>query len=210
MHALHRYERDRSRQRHADHAPPKPPAMQRLPLRREPLNRIEHAVLAQKRAGEQGLDLLATLEHGQAPRLRQRRHRLQAPFLVGYPLEDLVAPRRELLLPAGVALLPRDPGCVGAGDERVNVGLLAGGLLLEAFAVDEGAAGGDGEEEEAHRRLEESGERCHAGKEDSRRLLASLVAEEVDSRRERNSWTNISDVNGATHGSCRSGPNPGI
>lgn len=59
-----------------------------------------------------------------------------------------------MLLPALFALFPRRPGFGGFVYDALGDGGFGGGLagegFADAFAVDEGAARGDGEEEEAH------------------------------------------------------------
>lgn len=71
----------------------------------------------------------------------------------------------ELLLPAFFGFLPCRPGVCCFGDDALAYGELLSWreLLLHAFAVDEGSAGGDGEEEEAHRRPRVRSERWEGG-----------------------------------------------
>ena len=87
---------------------------------------------------------------------------LQPPFLVGEPLEGFVAVVCDFLLPAGCLVFPFEPGGGGFGGESVGEGGFGGGgcLLREAVAVQEGLAGRDGEEEEAH---------CMGGRESKRK-----------------------------------------
>jgi hypothetical protein len=85
--------------------------------------------------------------------LRRRRQRLQPPFLKRNPPEQRISVVGHFFLPAFFGFFPGRPDGAGFGDDAVGEGRFgcAGGEgRRDAFAVDEGAAGGDGEEEEAH------------------------------------------------------------
>lgn len=55
------------------------------------------------------------------------------------------------MLPAALCVLPFEPGggCA-VGDAVEDAGFVGGELLVDALAVEKGAAGGNGEEIEAH------------------------------------------------------------
>lgn len=126
--------------------------MQTLSLRRERSQDSGDILLLQKCAGKETLklelpaiDILESLLCG-------RRDGLEAPFFKGDTTEELVAVDGDLLLPALLGLFPVGPGLGSFVDDALLEGrlLACGELFLDALAVDEGAAGGDGEEEEAH------------------------------------------------------------
>lgn len=81
----------------------------------------------------------------------QRRDSLQAPFLKGDAPKDHVSILGNLLLPRCLRLFKVGPDLIGLSSGTVD----EGGLCLQAvpgssLAVDEGAAGGYGKEEQPH------------------------------------------------------------
>lgn len=113
-----------------------------------------------KQPGEAHLDLLIprTVVKFLLPFGSQARYALEAPFLKGDTTEGFIAVLCGFELPAAFperqaffCLLPCGPGAGGPVGGFVDVALLGvGDEVRGGFGVDEGAAGGDGEEEETH------------------------------------------------------------
>lgn len=92
--------------------------MKRLPLRRDPLQRLYHLPLRHEPTRENHV------RHHRigARALVQRRQRLEPPFLERDARERPVAVLGERLFPALGRPLPVCPGRVGAGDDAVREG----------------------------------------------------------------------------------------
>lgn len=127
--------------------------MQRLPLRRQPSQNLRHFPGIHKRARVQALQLHLPIIDILQPLARRRRDGLETPFLEGDAPEEGVAVDGDFFLPPFFRFLPGGPGGGGFVDDALadgGFGAWDGGRVRDAFAVDERAARGDGEEEEAH------------------------------------------------------------
>ncbi len=136
--------------RHADKTPYQPSPVEGLPLGRQSVQNLGHLVYGEQALRVDDLDLLTTLQLPLLPALRQRRHRLQTPFLVGDATQQLVAVADDGLLPPLVLLLPARPGAGGLGLEPVRPSLFPCGWRVEPLGVEKRSSRRDGEEVEAH------------------------------------------------------------
>ena len=150
---VHGDQGERRGKRHSDDAPDHFPAIHALLFRRELLQYGGHLVLREVQSWIHDLVLFTAVDDGLLALLGQRGQGLEPPFFERDAVEGLVAGEGNALLPVerglGV-LLPGDPGLAGLGGDAVEEAALAGGLVVQLLAVDEGAAGGDGQQEEAH------------------------------------------------------------
>lgn len=117
----HRYQGKRDSNRHAHDAPNKPLLMQSLPFRRKSLKNTLGLARRYHRARKAQIHLCAMNLLITTSR-RQRRHRLETPFLVGDAPKSIVSIVDDLSLPALVHLLPLRPSPGGPGGALVNVG----------------------------------------------------------------------------------------
>lgn len=124
--------------------------MQRLPLRRKSLENTLSFARRYHGAGEAQIDLLPPLDviliaGG------QRRHRLEAPFLVWDTSKGVVSIVDDLSLPARLHLLPRRPCFGGPGGALVGIcSTLWRSLGLEAFCVEQRSPRREREEVYSH------------------------------------------------------------
>jgi hypothetical protein len=151
---LHWHKLERYSYRHPSNAHPHAPFMQVLPLRSQLPKNLAHPGMAtfHESTGIQTLKCVLSSIHLLYPFVGSRWYRLQAPFFVWYPLQQLVAIVGEMLLPSALSLLPFRPGLRGKVRDALSYWRLAARFegVLEALAVDETSSGGYGKEEEAH------------------------------------------------------------
>ena len=147
---LHRKEGNGRADGHADKAPNQATLVEGLPLGRQGSQDLGHLVHGKQALGVHDLDLLTALQLPLLPALRQRRHRLEAPFLVGDAAQQLVAVADDGFLPALLFLLPARPGARGLGLNPVRPRLFSCGRRVESLRVEKSTSRRDGEEIEAH------------------------------------------------------------
>jgi hypothetical protein len=138
---------------HDDDAPDELAAMHALALQGQLGEDLRDALLLEVAAGEENLVLCGAVDDFLLAARGEGGQRLQAPFLVGDALEGMVAVEGDFFLPVAdglFVLFPGGPRLIGLEGEFVEKGAVLGGFLVQLFAVDEGAAGGNGEEEETH------------------------------------------------------------
>lgn len=146
---LHRHQREWDGNWHADAAPQKALAMQRLPLGGQSLEDTQGIGGGYHSPREDDLDPLAALELVGAAAGRQGRDRLETPFLVGDAPEGVVAVVDHLALPARLHLLPPSPrlGRVRGGPVDIVVVVL---VDVGALSVQERPPRREREEEQPH------------------------------------------------------------
>lgn len=99
---------------------------------------------------KQQIDLFTLSRLFDASPLVQRRDALQAPFFIGDPLLNSIAPGDQRFLPPFFGFLPLRPCLSNLQRHSVCVGKLVGDLLCEGLAVYECSSRRDWQEEEAH------------------------------------------------------------
>lgn len=117
--------------------------MKTFPLRSQRARQALGHVSWDDGAGEDELDLIVALGLLRATACGERRHRLQAPFLVGDPAEGVVSVVDDLALPPRLLLLPLGPCARGEVDSPVDVAAVAlCGRVVESMCVEQGAPRG--------------------------------------------------------------------
>lgn len=150
---VHRDQHEGRGKGHADDAPDHLTAVHGLALLREFPDDARDLIPGEEQAGEDDVVLFTALDDGLFALRGEGGDGLEAPFLEGDALEGLVAGQRHALLPGEgrlFVLLPGDPCLARLVGELVEQRALAGGLLVQLLAVQQRAARGDGQQEEAH------------------------------------------------------------
>ena len=125
--------------------------MQGLPLGGELQDQALGLLLGDNLVREVQANLALVLELLVAPPLRQRRHRLEAPFLKRNLAKRLVSVVDDFALPSRLLLLPVGPCLGGPGGALVDVACLAFGCGdAQALGVEEGAPRRHGQQVESH------------------------------------------------------------
>ena len=125
--------------------------MERFALGRQRVQDLRDLVYGQQTRRVDDLDVLRAVALRLPPALRQRWHRLEAPFLVGDPAEGVVTVVDDGSLPPLVLVFPFRPRPRRLRLDPVRPRLFACGGSVDLLAVEKGAPRGYGQQEEPHR-----------------------------------------------------------